>query len=108
MQCDGGHEFRGDFAIAAAAAGISQFTNRPNYPQGNGRVERSFLTDDLEFHEVEELVPTAEGLQRQLAVWNHVYEEIRPHQALDYLTPNQFYAKWAAEHPPATTVLSDI
>lgn len=61
VQCDGGHELRGAFALAATAAGIAQYTNRPNYPQGNGRVERSFLTDDQEFHEVEgrRSVPTA-------------------------------------------------
>ena len=108
VQGDGGHEFRGEFALAAAAAGITQYTNRPNYPQGNGRVERSFLTDDQEFHEVEELTPTAEGLERQLVVWNRVYEEIRPHQALGYLTPNEFYAQWVAEHPTATAGLSEM
>lgn len=108
IQCDGGHEFRGAFAEAAAAAGIPQYTNRPNYPQGNGRVERSFLTDDQEFHEVEELATTAKGLERQLAVWNRIYEEIRPHQALGYLTPNEFYAQWAAEQPIATTVVSEM
>jgi len=108
VQCDGGSEFRGAFAAAALAAGITQYTNRPNYPQGNGRVERSFLTDDQEFHEVEELASTAEGLERQLVVWNRVYEEIRPHQSLGYLTPNEFYAQWVAEHPTATTVLADM
>lgn len=108
VQCDGGHEFRGEFALAAAAAGVAQFTNRPNYPQGNGRVERSFLTDDQEFHEVEELASTADGLERQLATWNKVYEEIRPHQSLGYLTPNEFYAQWLAEHPTATMVLSEM
>jgi len=108
VQCDGGHEFRGEFALAAAAAGITQYTNRPDYPQGNGRVERSFLTDDQEFHEVEELASTAEGLERQLVVWNRVYEEIRPHQALGYLTPNEFYTKWVAEQPTATAGLSEM
>ena len=108
VQCDGGHEFRGEFAAAAAAAGIAQYVNRPNYPQGNGRVERSFLTDDQEFHEVEELATTAEGLERQLAVWNQVYEQIRPHQALGYLTPNEFSAQWVAEQATATTGLSEM
>lgn len=108
VQCDGGHEFRGEFEQAALAAGIAQFINRSNYPQGNGRVERSFLTDDQEFHEVEDLATTAEGLERQLAVWNRIYEEIRPHQALGYLTPNEFYAQWVAEQPIATAGLSEM
>lgn len=97
MQTDGGSEFLGDFIAAAAAAGIPHYFNRPNHPQGQGRVERSFLTDDREFHEVEELEQTPVALERQLLRWNAVYEEVRPHQALDYLTPNEFYAKWVTE-----------
>lgn len=97
IQTDGGHEFLGDFIAAAAAAGIPHYFNRPNYPQGQGRVERSFLTDDQEFHEVEELQQAPAALEHQLLAWNAVYEEVRPHQALGYLTPNEFYAKWVAE-----------
>lgn len=53
VQCDGGHELRGLFGQAALAAGIPQFINRTNYPQGDAPVERSSLTDDQAFHEVE-------------------------------------------------------
>ncbi len=97
IQTDHGSEFLGAFIAAAAEAGITHYFNRPNYPKGQGRVERSFLTDDQEFHEVEELAATASGLERQLIAWNAVYEDIRPHQALGYLTPNEFYAQWLAE-----------
>lgn len=97
IQSDGGSEFMGEFSLAAAAAGIAHYVNRPNYPQGQGRVERSFLTDDLEFHEVEELARDPAAFERQLLAWNAVYEDVRPHQALGYLTPNEFYAKWVAE-----------
>jgi hypothetical protein len=27
-----------------------------------------------------------------------VYKGLRPHQALGYLTPNEFVARWQAEH----------
>ncbi len=78
-------------------------------PVGECRVERSFLTDDLEFHQVEDL-PTAIGeLEQALAAWNHISEEIRPHQALGYLTPNAFYARWLTERGfPGQTQVSDI
>jgi len=78
------------------------------HPQGNGRIERSFLTDDLEFHQVEELATNAGALERQLIVWNATYEQIRPHQALGYLTPNEFYAQWLAQQGPAASSLSDM
>lgn len=98
VQTDGGSEFMGAFAAAATAAGIPHYVNRPNYPQGQGRVERSFLTDVLECYEVDELPRDIEALERTLRRWNDVYESVRPHQALGYLTPNEYYARWSAEH----------
>lgn len=38
-----------------------------------------------------------ELLERQLLRWNAVHENVRPHQALGYRTPNEFHAKWVAE-----------
>lgn len=108
LQTDGGSEFKGEFAQAVAAAGITDHVNRPHYPQGNGRIERSFRTDDLEFHEVEDLATSAGALERQLTVWNAVYEQIRPHQALGYRTPNEFYAQWLAQQAPAESSLSEM
>ncbi|HEV8229537.1 MAG TPA: helix-turn-helix domain-containing protein [Candidatus Limnocylindria bacterium] len=102
IQTDGGSEYMGEFAQTAAALGITQYVNRPNYPKGQGRVERSFLTDDVEFHQVDDLPMAIGELVPRLAAWNHIYEEVRPHQALGYLTPNAFYARWLTEHGQAT------
>jgi putative transposase len=107
IQTDGGHEFLGAFGPAAAALGITHYFNRPNYPQGQGRIERTFLTDEQEFFEVEELSGNAAALERKLSRWNAIYEGIRPHEALGYLTPNEFYARWLAQHQ-ATATVSDI
>lgn len=108
VQTDGGSEFMGDFAAAVAAAGVAHYVNRPNYPKGQGRVERTFLTDDLEFHEVEEMPSSVRALEPMLLAWNVVYEDVRPHQALGYLTPNEFYAKWVAERAPVAAAVSDM
>jgi hypothetical protein len=42
---------------------LSHYFNRHNYPQGNGRVERSFRTDEEEFYQVEKLPPIWAGLR---------------------------------------------
>ena len=34
-----------------------------NYPQGNGRIERSFRTDEEEFYQVEDLPTGLGGLE---------------------------------------------
>ncbi|MFQ5473619.1 MAG: integrase core domain-containing protein [Dehalococcoidia bacterium] len=72
--------------------------------QGNGRIERSFRTDDDEFYHLHETPSDLSRLNRALLAWNRRYESRRPHQALGYLTPNQFYNNWLTQHPRQETV----
>jgi len=109
IQSDGGSEFLGEFVKAATARELTHYFNRPNYPQGNGRIERSFRTDDEEFYHVQELPADLGGLEAALLAWNHVYENVRPHQALGYRTPDQFYQQWlATQHQRKEVALSDM
>lgn len=94
IQSDGGAEFLGDFTKTVAELRLTHYFNRPYYPQGNGRIERSFRTDDDEFYHVQDLPADFGGLKDALLAWNHRYESRRLHQALGYLTPDQFYQKW--------------
>ena len=87
---------------------LTHYFNRPNYPQGNGQVERSFRTDEEEFYQVEELPADLGGLEAALLAWNHIYETVRPHQALGYLTPEQFHQNWLNSHTGKEEVLSDM
>jgi len=97
-----------DFGSRAKELKLSHYFNRPNYPQGNGRIERSFRTDDEEFYQVEELPTDVGGLEAALFAWNGVYERVRPHQALGYKTPEQFYQDWLTTHSRREEVLSDM
>jgi transposase InsO family protein len=109
IQSDGGSEFLGQFAKAATALELTHYFNRPNYPQGNGRVERSFRSDDEEFYHVQELPADLGGLEAALLAWNHVYENVRPHQALGYRTPEEFYQQWlATQRQRKEAALSDM
>lgn len=94
IQTDGGSEFLGEFRAAVRDLELTHYFNRPNYPQGNGRVERAFRTDEEEFYQVEEMPADLGGLEIALLAWNRVYETVRPHQALGYLTPEEFYQRW--------------
>lgn len=107
IQSDGGSEFLKEFAATAAELKLPHYFNRPNYPQGNGRIERSFRTDEEEFYQVEELPDDLGGTEQALLAWNHTYETVRPHQALGYMTPDQFYHHWLNNNS-GKEVLSDI
>jgi transposase InsO family protein len=108
IQSDGGSEFLGAFGLAVEELKLTHYFNRPNYPQGNGRVERSFRTDEEEFYQVEELPANMGRLETALLAWNRVYERVRPHQALGYKTPEQFYQEWLKTHSAGKEALSDI
>jgi putative transposase len=109
LQSDNGSEFLGDFGVRVRAIELTHYFNRPNYPQANGRVERAFRTDEDEFLQVVTLPRTFESLENALRDWNHTYNTVRPHQALGYKTPHQFYLDWLAQHPSSRKeTLSDM
>jgi len=108
IQSDGGSEFLGEFGKTVTELQLTHYFNRPNYPQGNGRIERSFRTDDDEFYHVQERPADFGGLETALLAWNRLYESRRPHQALGYLTPDQFYQQWTAANHQRKEAVSDM
>ena len=108
IQSDGGAEFLGDFTKTATELRLTHYFNRPYYPQGNGRIERSFRTDNDEFYHVQDLPADFGGLKNALLTWNHRYESWRLHQALGYLTPDQFYQQWLSRQPQRKEAVSDM
>jgi len=73
---------------------IVHFYSRSGTPTDNPRVERSHLTDDLEFYKHGNICRTFERQKQKIAEWEHTYNHTRPHQALGNLTPMEFYALW--------------
>jgi len=87
IQIDGGSEFKKHFEKACQERGILLFLLPPSSPKLNGHVERANRTHREEFYEVEEIELKLEDHNKQLEEWEYVYNHIRPHQLLDYLTP---------------------
>jgi transposase InsO family protein len=62
---------------------------QPRSPKLHGAVERANRTHTAEFYEVTTAEPELESFQVELRAWEIVYNTIRPHKALGYLTlPN--------------------
>ena len=94
LQIDGGSEFRAEFEIECQRRGIELFVLPPASPKLNGKVERAQRTHREEFYEVVEVAPLLTEHNRQLHAWELVYNTIRPHQALGFLTPKEYYLQW--------------
>ena len=99
IQVDGGSEFMAGFEEACQQRGIRLFELPPRSPKLNGRVERANRTFKDEFYDCSSALPTVRDFAADLLRWEHVYNHIRPHQALGYLTPAEFLANWNATHP---------
>jgi transposase InsO family protein len=94
VNADWGGENQGDYSDYLASKRTAQFFSRAGTPTDNPRVERSHLTDELEFYAQGNIYRKFEKQVEATANWEHVYNFIRPHQALGYLTPMEFYRLW--------------
>jgi len=90
IQIDGGSEFKGEFEQECKKRGIKLFVLPPRSPKLNGCVERSNRTHTEEFYEVNDFSLDLKELNQQLLEWEKVYNTVRPHQALGYLTPLEY------------------
>jgi len=94
IQVDGGSEFQDAFEEECQKKGIKLFVLPPRSPKLNGHVERAQRTHTEEFYEVTDSSFEIGELNRALLKWEEVYNTIRPHQALGYLTPQQFLEQY--------------
>ncbi len=98
IQVDGGSEFMAQFEEECQRRGIRLFVLPPRSPKLNGSVERANRTHTEEFYYCSTANPTIAELGAELRDWERVYNTIRPHQALGYLTPRQFLDQWNQQH----------
>lgn len=90
IQTDNGSEFAGVFDRAIKAA-IKHLWSYPKKPKTQGYVERFNWTLQDEFlnYEIDQLSCDPAGFEQKLARWLSYYNTKRPHQGLNYLTPQQ-------------------
>ncbi len=87
---DGGSEFQAQFEGECQRRGVRLFVLPPHSPKLNGHVERAHRTHTEEFYEVEDFPLDVSGANQALQNWERIYNTVRPHQALGYLTPEEY------------------
>ncbi|MCJ7576501.1 MAG: integrase core domain-containing protein [Dehalococcoidia bacterium] len=90
IQVDGGSEFQDAFKEECQRREIKLFVLPPRSPKLNGHVERAQRTHTEEFYEVTQTSFEIADLTQALLGWEIIYNTVRPHQALGYLTPQEF------------------
>ena len=72
---------------------INLYFSRPHTPKDNSFVERMIGTIEREFIQQGKLTFDLEEQQKLIDEWLDEYHSFRPHQALGYLTPYEYYEK---------------
>ena len=108
IQVDGGSEFYAEFEEECQRRNIHLFVLPPKSPKLNGHVERAHRTHTEEFYEVSECSWNVTELNKELKDWEHVYNCIRPHQALGYKTPLQFLKEKGIVKSERSSILSHM
>ena len=77
-------------AATARTIGQARAGRPPRSPKLKGAVERDNHTHPEEFYRVTSCFLEMNQLNRELRQWATIYNTVRPHQSLSYLTPQPF------------------
>lgn len=92
---DNGSEFEKDFKKACIQLSLPQWYSRVRTPKDNSVLERFNRTIQEEFVAMTPIsIDEIPEFNQALTEWLIEYNSIRPHQALDYLTPLEYIDKY--------------
>lgn len=106
IQTDNGSEFLGEFDKLCKKLDIPHYFIYPRHPKQNTYVETSHSADEKEFYRQGNVSPILEVMQRRIIEWQDVWNKIRPHESLSYLTPEAYYRKWQTSRLPTKDVIT--
>ena len=99
IQVDGGSEFRAEFETACKDKNLVLYVLPPRRPDLNGGVERAQGSWRYEFYACYDLPFHIDKLQRRVDAFANRYNHIRPHDALDGMTPAEYLKTISAATP---------
>lgn len=97
IQVDGGSEFKGDFELACEQKNIQLYVLPPKSPKFNGNVERRHGTIKYEFYSTYHGSADLTEIRTELFRFIEKYNLYRPHEALGFDTPWNFYLNLEAK-----------
>lgn len=94
IQTDNGSEFLKEFDKFCKEIKLPHYFIYPRTPKQNSYVEISHGADKREFYQQGNINSNIEIMRKRIKEWQSVWNTIRPHQALNQLTPEAYYEKW--------------
>lgn len=93
IQTDNGKEFLKYFDKLCKELNLPHYFIEARHPKQNTYVENSHGSDEREFYQQGNVDKDIEAMNVALEKWEHTWNYIRPHEALNYLTPDEYLTK---------------
>lgn len=93
IQTDNGKEFLKYFDKLCQELNLPHYFIEARHPKQNTYVENSHGFDEREFYQQGNVDKDIEAMNKSLEKWEYTWNHIRPHQALNYLTPDEYLQK---------------
>jgi len=93
INSDNGGEFLSECHAYLEMRKITHYFSRARTPKDNPMVENTIKADEYEFWVWGNLSTTVQELNKKAKLWMEKFNTYRPHQALNYLTPMEYYEK---------------
>ena len=93
VQTDNGKEFLKDFDKLCKEFMLPHYFIEARHPKQNTYVENSHGFDEREFYQQGNVHKDIKMMDKALEQWEHIWNYIRPHEALNYLTPEEYFNK---------------
>jgi len=93
IQTDNGKEFLKYFDELCKELNLPHYFIEARHPKQNTYVENSHGFDEREFYQQGNVDKDISAMDKALAEWENVWNYTRPHQALSYLTPDEYLNK---------------
>lgn len=106
VQTDNGAPFLREFERLCQARSLPHYFIYPRSPKQNAYVEIAHGADEREFYQQGNLEGERGAMQARLAEWEAIWNEVRPHEALNYLTPSAYVEKWRHGGLPTQDVIT--
>lgn len=106
VQTDNGSEFLREFDRLCRERGIPHFFIYPRTPKQNTYVEISHGADKKEFYQQGNACSDRARMNEKLMEWQGVWNTVRPHTSLNYLTPQEYFEKWQSGRLPTRDVIT--
>lgn len=106
IQTDNGSTFLKYFQQECERLNLKHYFIYPRHPKQNTYVENSHKSDKDEFYLQGKISPFLEVMRENVGQRQRIWNGFRPHQALNYLTPNEYFLKWQEGRLPTRDVIT--